>query len=180
MIIENQNNPLAPVTGPSADQLLNAYQQRAAALRGEAATQAQPTSNPFGSSAGQSQQDQQSSHISAMEQFLAPIGMNKYDVDSDYTDEKHQRFAKNLSKDPAFKEFEGPLNEYLGSLRADIAQGRISQEEAIAEFAQWGQTDLDPILHKHHGPHSESHKTTLHDEEPLELPEIVKRAKGGK
>lgn len=180
MIVQNQSNPLAPATGPSADQLLNAYEQKAAALRGEAATQPAPTGNPFGSNAAQTQQDQQSSHISAMEQFLAPIGMNKYDVDSDYTDEKHQRFAKNLSNDPAFKEFEGPLNDYLSSMRAGIASGQISQEDAIKEFAQWGQTNLDPILHKHHGPHSDSHKTTLHDEEPLEIPEIVKRAKGGK
>ncbi|EAZ1106989.1 hypothetical protein AH547_09735 [Salmonella enterica subsp. enterica] len=180
MMVQNQNNPLAPATGPSADQLLNAYEQKAAALRGEAATEAAPTGNPFGSNAAQSQQDQQSSHISAMEQFLAPIGMNKYSVDSDYTDEKHQRFAKNLSNDPAFQEFESPLNDYLSSMRGEIAAGRISPEDAIKDFAQWGQTNLDPILHKHHGPHSESHKTTLHDEEPLAIPESIRRARGGK
>ncbi len=180
-IIQSSPNPLAPVTSPTADELLNAYQQKAAALRGESQAAA-PTGNPFSNYAGESQQDQQSSHISAMEQFLAPVGLNSFDNDSDYTDEKHRKFASNLQKDPAFKEFEAPLYAYLSDMKQRIASGQISQQDAITEFANWGQQEIDPILHKHHGPHSDSHLTSLHDDEPLELPDIVKRAKarGGK
>ncbi|EGN4266594.1 hypothetical protein IHZ75_004396 [Salmonella enterica] len=181
-IIQSDVNPLAPVTTPTFTEQSNAYAMRAAAIRGEAQTAAPNTANPFGSGADKSQQDQQNSHISAMEQFLAPIGMNKFDNNADYTDEKHKKFANNLIKDPAFQEFEGPLTAYLSDLKSRIDQGHISQQDAIEQFAQWGQQEIDPILDKHHGKHSASHNTTLHDDEQLEMPDIVKRAKarGGK
>ncbi|WP_374448152.1 hypothetical protein AAHW31_07710 [Klebsiella variicola subsp. variicola] len=131
MIVQNQNNPLAPVTGPSADQLLNAFEQHAAALRGEGQAQSTLTpTNPFKANVGQ--QDAQQEHIAKMEQYAAPIGVNIFDTQSDYTDEKHKRFADTLDKDPA-------------SILAD-----------------YGQNEIDPILDKHHGPHSASHKVSLH------------------
>ncbi|MDG0490084.1 hypothetical protein [Klebsiella variicola] len=161
MIVQNQNNPLAPVTGPSADQLLNAFEQHAAALRGEGQAQSTLTpTNPFKANVGQ--QDAQQEHIAKMEQYAAPIGVNIFDTQSDYTDEKHKRFADTLDKDPAFKEIEGPYYQFVTALRADVQAGKVSQQDAASILADYGQNEIDPILDKHHGPHSASHKVSLH------------------
>ncbi len=162
MLIQNQNNPLAPITSPSADQLLNAYQQQAAALRGEAQTKsdALPSTNPFKASAGQ--QDAQQQHIAATEQYAAPIGTNIFDINTAYTDEHHQRFAKNLDNDPAFNEIEGPYFEFLNNIRADLQAGKISESDAVSMVSDYGQNEINPILDKHHGPHSPTHKISLH------------------
>ena len=161
MIVQNQNNPLAPVTGPSMDQLINAYEQHAAGLRGELATQDNliPT-NPFKATTGQ--QDAQQAHIAATEQYAAPIGTNIFDSETAYTDEHHKNFADNLDKDPAFNEIEGPYHQFLVSLRADLQAGRISEDDARITLSEYGENEIDPILDKHHGSHSKSHKTSLH------------------
>ncbi|EJH4367108.1 hypothetical protein [Kluyvera genomosp. 3] len=174
----NQNNPVAPLTAPEANDLLNMYQQQAAALRGEA--KAQDTgigNNPFQSGAGQ--QDEQKAHMAKQEQFLAPIGSNIFDPVSDYTEEKHQRFLKNLNNDPAFNEIENPYHEFLSNLKMAQDAGKISPQDAISMLSEYGQNEIDPILDKHHGKHSPTHKTTLHDQDEF-IPDIVKRAKGAK
>ncbi|WP_407903973.1 hypothetical protein [Escherichia coli] len=161
MIVQNQTNPLAPVTGPSADQLLNAFEQHAAALRGEGQAQSTITpTNPFKASTGQ--QDAQQAHIAATEQYAAPIGTNIFDTEADYTDEHHKRFAETLDKDPAFKEIEGPYYQFLMNIKADQDAGKISPQDAISMLSDYGQQEIDPILDKHHGPHSASHKISLH------------------
>ncbi|EJN5909412.1 hypothetical protein ABE356_000204 [Escherichia coli] len=161
MIVQNQNNPLAPATGPDAAQLINAFEQHAAALRGEGQTQNTLTpTNPFKANVGQ--QDAQQAHIAATEQYAAPIGVNIFDNEKDYTDEHHKRFAENLDKDPAFKEIEGPFYQFVTSLRGDLQAGKISHSDAISMLSDYGQQEIDPILDKHHGPHSESHKVSLH------------------
>lgn len=162
MIIQNQNNPLAPVTGPDTAQLVNAFEQHAASFRGEVKAESTVTpTNPFKSSAGQ--QDAQQAHIAATEQYAAPIGVNIFDTESDYTDEHHKRFAEQLNNDPAFKEIEGPFYQFVTSLRDDLHAGNISHQDAMAMLADYGQNEIDPILDKHHGPHSESHKISLHN-----------------
>ncbi|EDI8735807.1 hypothetical protein GEM21_05440 [Salmonella enterica] len=175
----NQNNPVAPLTAPDANSLLNMYQQQAAALRGEGKTQAAEIGpNPFNSGAGQ--QDAQKEHLAEQAQFLSPIGSNIFDTQSDYTDDKHQTFIKNLHNDPAFNEIEGPFGEFLTELKAAQDAGQISPQDASQILAEYGQNEIDPILDKHHGPHSTTHKSTLHDLIDEGLPDIVKRAKGGK
>lgn len=179
MIIQNQTSPLAPVTSPSMDQLMNSYEQRAAALRGELQNNnTMPLSNPFKSDTGD--QDKQQKALAAREQLLAPIGANIYNPQADYTDAKHTQFLKNVDSDPAFQEINEPLNGYLTMLKGAVDQGAISLDDAIKMFSDWGQENLNPILDKHHGPHSTSHKTTLHDVPEMEVPEMVKRAKGAK
>ena len=161
MIVQNQNNPLAPATGPSGDELLNAFEQHAAALRGETQTQNTfPVTNPFRANTGQ--QDAQQAHIAKTEQYAAPIGVNIFDSESAYTDEHHKRFAEELDKDPAFKEIEGPYYSFLTSLRGDLQAGKISHQDALSMLSDYGQQEISPILDKHHGPHSETHKIRLH------------------
>jgi len=167
MIVQNQNNPLAPVTSPSADMLLNAYGEHAAALRGE--LQTQDTLNPVNPFKAPGQQDAQQAHIAATEQYAAPIGVNIFDAEKDYTDEHHKQFAKNLHNDPAFHEIEGPYYQFLSSVRADMQAGRISQQDAIDAVTEFGEQEIDPILDKHHGKHSDSHHTTLHDNDSVAL-----------
>ncbi|MCK7142572.1 hypothetical protein L8P30_09945 [Enterobacter asburiae] len=179
MIVQNQTSPLAPVTSPSMDQLMNSYEQRAAGLRGEIQNNnTMPLSNPFKSDTGD--QDAQQKAIAAREQLLAPIGANIYSPQADYTDAKHAQYVNNVDNDPAYKEMSGPLTEYLTTLKGAVSQGAISIDDAMKMFSDWGQENLNPILDKHHGSHSVTHKTTLHDIPEAAIPEIVKRAKGAK
>lgn len=180
MITNNQTSPLAPRTGPSMDELMNSYEQRMAGLRGEVQnnTNTMPLSNPF--KADTTDQDNQQKAIAAREQLLAPIGSNIYNPQADYTGAKHARFVDNVDNDPAYKEIGGPLTDYLATLKGAVDQGAISLNDAIKMFSDWGQENINPILDKHHGPHSTTHKTTLHDEPAAEIPEMVKRAKGMK
>lgn len=175
MIVQNQNNPLAPVTSPSADQLLNSYEQHAAALRGE--LQTQETLNPVNPFNAPGKQDAQQAHIAATEQYAAPIGTNIFDAESGYTDSHHKQFAKNLNNDPAFHEIEGPYMAFLQSLRADVQAGRVSQQDAATALAQYGESEIDPILDKHHGSHSDTHKSDLHAKDVLQRPAVLKGSK---
>ncbi|EEO4819397.1 hypothetical protein K0N88_001198 [Salmonella enterica] len=175
---EQNQNPLAPLTSPQGSDLLNMYEQKAAALRGEMQTAAPAIgTNPFNSDAGQ--QDAQKQHLAKQEQFLSPIGSNIFDNSADYSESKHKTFTDNLHKDPAFNELDGPYGEFLANLKAAQDNGQISPQDAITVLSEYGQNEIDPILDKHHGPHSVTHKTTLHDTE-LFIPDVVKRAKGVK
>ncbi|EEL9457989.1 hypothetical protein FV395_23320 [Salmonella enterica] len=178
-IYQQHNSPLAPATAPSADDLLNAYQQHTAALRGEVQTEAAPTTNPFKSDA-LSQQDEQKQHISNVEQYLSPIAINRYDAGTDHTEEKFSKWAAQMDNDPAYKEFYEPMQAYLDQQLALKEQGVISYDDALSNFTDYAEREIAPIIHKHHGPHSESHKTTFHDDMPQELPELVKKARGVK
>lgn len=176
MIIQNQYNPIAPKTTATHDQLLNSYEQQSAAIRGELQeANPLPLSNPFKSNYGD--EDVQQKAISAREQLLAPIGGNIYDAESSYTDAKHQKYLNNVNNDPTFTEVEPALTAYLAQMRGEVAAGRISLEDAFSDFARWGQENIDPVMDKHHHKDSPSHKTTLHDDQPYQTPEIIKRAK---
>lgn len=166
-IIVQHNNPIAPATGSSADDLMNAYQAHAAAIRGE--TQADTglnTSNfnPYKPQAD-TQQDAQQSHLADMQQFLAPIAMNQYDVDSDHTDEKKQAYHDNLIHDPWFKEHGEDFQNKLDTILNGINNGMISEDEGRQEFASYGAEVVDPSIDKHHGKHSDSHMKNMHDTE---------------
>lgn len=169
------NNPLAPSTAPTGDELLNAYQQHGAMIRGESRTETSGSGyNPY-SINQPTQQDAQQQHISDMEQFISPIKMNK--DDGKITDEHYKRFEHHVMNDPAVKEISPLLDEHLATLKAGIDSGRISLDQAKSIFLDYGHSVLDPMIDKHHGKHSDSHRTSLFDEIPQETPDIVKRAK---
>ncbi|ELI5583688.1 hypothetical protein MLN87_07385 [Escherichia coli] len=180
MAIEQQNtNLLAPSTTPDNNSTLNAYRAHAAAIRGEAqATGPATPVNPFHSNSQDDQAEAQQKHYADMQRALSPIQSVKFDVDEQYTDEKHQNFMKNLENNPVLKEIGEPMQQLLDNLLAGINAGKISQSDALDVVAQYGDEAITPLLEKHHGKHSETHKSSLHDKQPEELPDVVKKVKG--
>lgn len=169
------NNPLAPATAPTAEEMLNAYSQHGAMIRGESSTATSGDGyNPY-KVTQPSQQDAQQQHISDMEQFISPIKMNK--DDGKLSDEHYKRFEHHVTNDPAVKEVEPLLMDHLSTLKAGIDSGRISLDQAHSIFLDYGHSVLDPIIDKHHGKHSDTHNSSLFDEIPTDTPDIVKRAK---
>lgn len=169
-------NPLAPEIGPTADQMLQAYRDRAAALRGEQAQENPQSYNPY--QPEESKEDTQGQHVANMQQWLSPVKMDAYDVQSQYTDEKHDNFLTNLEKDPAVKEYGDQFHAYLESLLQAVNAGQIDQQTA----QDMGQNYLDnvvkPIISKHHN--KDSKANSLHRKPEPEIPDIVKKIRGVK
>ncbi|WBM71926.1 hypothetical protein OH773_06710 [Buttiauxella sp. WJP83] len=163
MIQVSHNNPIAPSTAPSADEIINALQAHHSMLKGEAQTATTGEGyNPY-QPVEQTQQDAQQAHAANMQQYLAPVPMNQYDVNSEHTEEKAKLFSKNIEHDPAFNEIGDEMHEMLEPLRLGIANGQIDINQAKQIAAQWGAERFDPVFEKHHGKHSASHKISLHD-----------------
>lgn len=163
MITVSHNNPIAPSTAPSADEIINALQAQHAASKGEA--QEQTTSdgyNPY-QPVEDNQQDAQQAHIANMEQFLAPVAHNEYDHNAAHTPEKMKAFHDNIINDPAWNEVGQDMIDTLEGLRQGVISGQIDADQARQIYAQWGQEKFDPVMEKHHGAHSPSHKVSLHD-----------------
>lgn len=181
MVTQGTTNILAPATGLDADTALNAYREHMAAIRGEAVEHAESfsnESNPFRSSSQDSQQDAQQAKIAEVQQYLSPMPMNEYSSDTDYTDDKHQRFVENFEDDPAYKQFGDELMEVLDTLDQGVKGGHISKADAMRMFADYGRNQLSPIIDKHHGPHSETNMLSLHEKRAPKVPDIVKKNKG--
>lgn len=162
----NQNyNPIAPATAPSADEVLNAYQAHAASIRGEVQEQKDNSSgyNPF-IPTEDTQEDKQQAHISNMEQFLSPVPMNEYDVNNQNSDQEKQIFHDHFVNDPAIKEFGDDYVAKLEVLRQGLISGQIDQATARSMVASYGQDVIEPILEKHHGSHSKTNKVSFLDE----------------
>lgn len=158
-------NPLTPATSPSAADLMNAYQAHAAQIRGETQAQTSNTDyNPY-APVEDNQQDAQQAHISAMEQALAPVPMNQYDIADHNTPENAAIFAKHIEHDPAFKEFGDDFTNTLETLRQSMMNGQIDINQARQIVAGFGQEVIDPALEKHHGSHSPTHKIGLLDKD---------------
>ncbi|EDJ9328678.1 hypothetical protein GFM72_21115 [Salmonella enterica] len=180
MQIQQQGyNPLAPMDAPTAMQQVNDYRQRAASLRGEA-VQSMPVPerkdfNPYGSQE-ESQQDTQGKHVSNMEQWLSPVKMDAFDIQKEYTDEKHDNFLKNLENDPAVKEYGEQFHTYLEGLQEAVNQGQLSPDDAVNMGHDYIQNVVKPIIKKHHK--SDSFKG-LHRKE-IVIPDIVKKIREGK
>lgn len=161
----NQNyNPIAPATAPSADEVLNAYQAHAASIRGEVEQQADNSNgyNPY-APVEDTQADKQQAHISNMEQFLSPVPMNEYDVNSQNSDQEKQVFHDHFVNDPAIKEFGDDYVAKLEVLRQGLISGKIDMPTARSIVASYGQEVIDPVLEKHHGSHSDTHKISFLD-----------------
>ncbi|HHB8426215.1 hypothetical protein [Klebsiella pneumoniae] len=161
MIIVQHPNPIAPVTTSSGEDLLNAYQQKAAMIRGEVQQQVD-TRSPI-EPAVNSQQQAQQQHAANIEQYLSPIAQNQYDVTNAHTEEKQKRFEKSVENDPAFKEVAPEMIQTLEPLRQAVMQGKLDMNQARQIFAQWGQDRFDKVMDKHHGKHSESHQRRFSD-----------------
>lgn len=163
MIQVSHNNPIAPATAPSADEIINALQAHHAQLKGEAqeATTGEGY-NPY-QPVEQTQQDAQAAHASNMQQYLAPVPLNQYDVNSEFTAEKKAAVAKNIEHDPAWNEIGDEMHQMLEPLRLGIMNGSIDPNQAKQIAAQWGAERFEPVFEKHHGKHSPTHKISLHD-----------------
>lgn len=179
-IIVSHNNPIAPATAPSADEILNSYQIHAQAIRGELQQSSGDGYNPYAIKQD-SQQDAQQAHLSNMQQFISPIGIDKQKPEN-FTDKHQETIENNLQKDPAFHEVAPMLEQHLQILKGAVDSGKMSLEDARSTFLSYGSNVIDPILEKHHGKHSDTHHTSYLDEEEVqeELPDIVKKVKGAK
>ncbi|EJJ2366502.1 hypothetical protein NIR10_004634 [Salmonella enterica] len=170
--MNEQYNPLAPEIGPTADQMLQAYRDRAAALRGEQAQQNPQSFNPY--QPEQNQEDTQGQHTANMEQWLSPVKMDSYNIQQAYTEEKHDNFLSNLEEDPAVKEYGEQFHAYLESL---MMNPNLDDQQRM----ELGQNYLDnvvkPIITKHH---KENDSGSFHKKREPEIPEIVKKIRGGK
>lgn len=176
-------NPVAPSTAPTVDQLTDAYAKHAALIRGEAvdsAPQVPSNFNPYAPQQDTSQQDDQQQHISNIEQFLAPVGGADHNTGEGMSDAHYQRWAKNLYNDPAFKEFGDQMHEFASTVRNAYQNGTIGFNDVRDMIQDYGTNVIAPIIEKHHGKHSDSYHTSLHDDVQEELPEIVKKVKGAK
>lgn len=168
-------NPVAPITAPTADELHNAEQQHGQMMQGYAEQKHSDGFDPY-AAPQDTQKQQQDEHAAAIQQFLSPVPVNATDsAGSQHTDEKHQAFIKNIFNDPAVKEVGDHMIDVLDSLQADIQNG-LPLADAYKILAQFGDEVLEPAIQKHHGKHSPSHRTSLHDVEEPELPAVVKRA----
>lgn len=169
-------NPLAPEIGPTADQMLQSYRDRAAALRGEQQQQNPQSFNPY--QPEQPQEDTQGKHVANMEQWLAPVKQDVYDPQTAYTDEKHENFLTNLEKDPAVQEYGDQFHAYLESLLGAVKAGQLDQESALAMGQNYLENVVKPIISKHHK--KDSTANNLHRKQEPEIPDIVKRVRGAK
>lgn len=163
----NQNyNPLAPDIAPSNDDILNAYREHANSIRGEVKVEQDSSNgyNPF-SPTEDTQADKQQAHISNMEQFLSPVPMNQYDVNSQNTEQDKQTFHDHFINDPAIKEFGDDYVAKLEVIRQGLVNGAIDMPTARSMVASYGQSVIDPVLEKHHGSHSTTHKIGFLDAE---------------
>lgn len=172
-MMNQQYNPLAPEIGPTADQMLQAYRDRAAALRGEQAQQNPQSYNPY--QPEQSQEDTQGQHTANMEQWLSPVKQDVYDAQTSYTDDKHDNFINNLSKCPAVKEYGPGLDAYMQSLARDPRLDDQQREEMSQDYFM---NVCKPIIDKHLKKDSKANK--LHRKQEPEIPEIVKKVRGNK
>lgn len=175
-MMNQQYNPLDPEIGPTADQMLQSYRDRAAALRGEQQQQNPQSFNPY--QPENNQEDTQGQHTANMEQWLSPVKQDAYDIQSAYTDDKHDNFLTNLEKDPAVKEYGEQAEAYMNSLLAAVQAGQIDQQQAQDMAQDYFNNVVKPIITKHHSKDSTANK--LHRKQEPEIPEIVKRVRGVK
>ncbi|EIM6622190.1 hypothetical protein LNT71_004079 [Salmonella enterica] len=175
-MMNQQYNPLDPEIGPTADQMLQSYRDRAAALRGEQQQQNPQSFNPY--QPENNQEDTQGQHTANMEQWLSPVKQDVYDNQSAYTDEKHENFLANLEKDPAVKEYGEQAEAYMNSLLAAVQAGQIDQQQAQDMAQDYFNNVVKPIITKHHSKDSKANK--LHRKQEPEIPDIVKKVRGVK
>ncbi|EAQ9051866.1 hypothetical protein D8V62_23810 [Salmonella enterica] len=176
MNYQPQYNPLAPEVSPTAEAMLNSYRDRAAALRGETAQATPQSFNPF-QPQEQDQQQSQEKHVSKMEQWLAPVKLDSFDPDKEYTEEKHENFMKNAEECPARREYGDQLQAYLDALQAAEQAGQITRDEAKTEAMNYYQNYVVPVIHKHY---KDSKTGGYHRKREPEIPEIVKKVRGAK
>ncbi|EHY6648641.1 hypothetical protein K4M64_004539 [Salmonella enterica] len=177
--IQQHTTPLDPELSPTAEQMLNSYRDKAAALRNEVPQDVPQSFNPY--QAPQQQQDQDESqgrHIGKLEQFVSPIKMGAFNIDTAYTDDKHDNFLENLNDDPAVQEYGEQLHAYLSSLTQAINAGQLSKEDAMKMANDYKNNVIKPIIAKHHS--KDSYDKGLHRKREPEIPELIKRIKGVK
>ncbi|EKA7615246.1 hypothetical protein OL383_004431 [Salmonella enterica] len=170
-------NPLAPEMGATAEQMLSYFMQRSAGQRNETPEAIPVSFNPF-QPEQPTQQESQDKHVSNMEQFLSPIKMDAFDINTEYTDEKHDNFLQNLEEDPAVQEYGPQYHAYLESLLGAVKAGQISQEDAVNLGQDYLNNVVKPVIKKHHK--SDSYEKGLHRKREPEIPEIIKKIKGVK
>ena len=145
-------NPLKPATTASIDEIMNGYHQRAQGIRGEHETQ-QATGegfNPYQPQQQDTQQDAQQAHASAMEQALAPIPHNQYDVTGGHTEERQKMFESRVEQDPAMQEIAPGLHQMAEVLRQGVLSGQIDLATAQSMGQSWLQDHAKPAFEKHH------------------------------
>ncbi len=152
MIQVTNTNPIAPATMPDIDDIMNAYHQQAAMIRGEQQQQQEGinTFNPFAPQQQENQQDAQQAHAAAMQQAYAPIAHNEYDINSTHNEKRQQAFESRVEQDPAFKEFAPGMIQVAETLRQGVMAGKIDMNTALSMGQSWLNDNAKPVFKKHH------------------------------
>lgn len=172
-------SPADPVATGNSTQLVNSFLARMQAARGgdEPATPA-PTQSASENPEEQGQQEE--TKVSDMQRYLAPMKLNKFNPDQGYTDAHHDTFTENLFNDPVFEKIEPLIEAFNNGIKQGIASGAISPERAEMENENFKRNVIYPIVHEMHGPHSETHNTSLLTKKKAEIPQFVKQITGAK
>ncbi|EBU8272208.1 hypothetical protein DLL80_23865 [Salmonella enterica subsp. enterica serovar Newport] len=179
-MINNYINPADPVTSPNAQQLVDSFLSKIAEAKGGQPTQATPAPTQAANETPEEQSQQEATKVDDMQRYLAPIKMNKFNADQGYTDDHHATFTDNLFNDPVFEKIEPLIDAFNNGMKAGLADGSISPERAQIENENFKRNVIYPIVHEMHGPHSETHNTSLLAKKKAEIPEFVKQVTGAK
>ncbi|EGI0196853.1 hypothetical protein IFY90_004256 [Salmonella enterica] len=171
-------NPADPVTSPNAKQIIAKFMARIESVRGN--NQQTENTAPTQEVTPEQGQEQQETKVSDMQRYLAPIKMDKFNEQS-YSDSHHEVFTDNLVNDPVYEKIEPMIEAFSNTLKQGIASGAISPERAEDEKNNFMRNVIYPIVHEAHGPHSESHKSSLMAKtSSKEIPEFVRQVTGAK
>ncbi|ELK9995655.1 hypothetical protein RWE39_004389 [Salmonella enterica] len=176
--MNNFVNPADPVTSPNAKQIVSKFMARIDAIRGTNQEQQQIPA-PTQEVTPEQGQEQESTKVEDMQRYLAPIKMNKFNPQG-YNDSHHEIFSENLSSDPIYEKIEPMIDAFSTQLKQGVQSGAISPERAQDEIENFKRDVIYPIVHEAHGPHSESHQTSLLAKKKAEIPEFVKQVTGAK
>ncbi|EEO8179065.1 hypothetical protein G7D34_003696 [Salmonella enterica] len=172
-------SPADPVGSANAKQIVKGFLDRLAAVRGEGVEPEAPQATQQQAAPAEQEQSEQTK-ATEMQRYLAPIKMDKFNADAGYTDTHHETFMDNISGDPVFEKIEPMIEAFSNQIKQGVASGQITQERAEMEIQNFIQNVIAPIVKDAHGPHSESHKTSLLTKKSNEIPEFVKQVMGNK
>lgn len=173
-------NPADPVTSPNAKQIVGNFLSRIQQVRGGGEQAPAPDQQPTQAAAPEESQQQDETKVSDMQRYLAPIKMNKFNADQGYTDSHHEIFEDNLNNDKVYEKIAPMIQEFSAQLKQGVRTNQISEERAQAEIENFKRNIIYPIVHEAHGPHSDSHNSSLLAKKKSELPEFVKKVTGAK
>lgn len=180
---QQQQSPDAqfkPTSIPSVGEMLAAYRQRNQAISMSTESSnidASMSQNPWAPDEinANSLEQEKADHQAWLSTQPVSVQM-KSQIDPDV----HKHILNNIARDPAVQEIEEPLFQILDTLKGYVQNGQMSHEEAIGHLAEAAPM-IEEAVHRHHGPHSISHKQSITVDPDLhQESSIAKKAKSYK